>query len=379
MRSSLGQRLTASALAPSRDRLVSCSVLSPNDADDQSFAEGINGPHVEFYPGFPERGLQLGSMGGSAGRQSGDASTLRVELAGSDLRMPVRHLRDLEKAIVFVNRLSLFVEGKAGRWGSSLEYCGTIHDLAQLALVVKKASLMIQDDIDLYRDYTRNPKYRLQTMPVAPAKKDSGEDRMASSGKAGFRVYVHGSEHVFKGHSRFRAFHILSGSVTLSRITMQDMGHTKAPDGGALKVEGCGSKVTVKKCTFIKCQAKNGGAIGVGKEARVILRDLVFLSCSASKNGGAVSNEGYLQFLDSTAFDGRSGRSGGGLANMSGASAEVMKSEFRQCYAREKGAAIINAKSALILLHDNLFELSSTGEGLSGSAAGFFQEEEGKE
>ena len=381
MRSSLGQRLTASALAPSRDRLLACSVLSPNAADDRPFAEGVNGPHLEFYPDFPpvllaDDGSEGG--GGGGGGRDGDASKLRVELTGSEMRMPVRHLRDLEKAIDFVNRLSRCVEGKAERWGTSLEYCGVIHDLAQLALVVRKVSLTIEDDVDLYRDYTRNPKFRFQTMPVAPAK-DAKGNRLVSSGKTKFRVYVHGSEHIFKGHGRFRAFHIVSGSVTLSRITMQDMGHAKAPDGGALKVEGSGSKVTVKKCTFVKCQARNGGAIGVGKEARVLVKDLVFLSCKAGGYGGAIVNEGYLQFLDSTAFDARSGSSGGGLANLPGSSAEVRESEFRQCYARRNAAAIFNSKGALVLLEDNLFELGATGEGLTGSAAAFYQEQEDEE
>ena len=360
------------------------AAISPNKADDEGHPEGINGPHLEHYTSYPASDLEEMSKN-ACGTTSFDAMKMSVSMHGDELRLPVRHLRDLKKAIVFANRLSGFMGGVNGRWGASMEYCGTIHDLEQLSRIVKRVSLMIKDDIEILHDYSRNPEYRIR---LTCAQQEAGDDTLKASeeeeekktksaqdtrnGKRQLRMYIHGSEHVFRGKERFRSFYIESGDVTLSRITMQNNGHAKAPSGGAIKVEGSESKVSITKCTFIKCQARNGGAIHIGVDAQVVCRDIVFLSCSALANGGAIANDGYLRLLASTAFQARCGKLGGGVANMDGASAEIKDSEFRQCFASQKGAGIYNA-NGLILLQDNLYELNSTGQGLSGAAAAFFQ------
>ena len=181
---------------------------------------------------------------------------------------------------------------------------------------------------------------------------------------------IEGKEHVLTGRSRFLAFRIESGWVEIRRMSLLRCGHSKAREGGAIRVSGDGH-VLLKKLTVVECQAKCG-AVYVKKDGHLKVMNCIFLSCTASINGGAIYNNGMCQLIKSTFSSCKAEGRGGAVFNNDGGSCEAKACEFRNCKGEKEGGGFYNSSQALVLLSDNNYEGNRTSS-LSGKAASFCQ------
>ena len=383
----------------------------------------VQGPRLFDYPHAPPTldvptgmGRPIESPFGHGSDVNGDnrqrQSSMGVQkyaptVEGDCLLLPVRNLRDWEKAIVLVNRLSeIIVRGATGP--SQYEYLGLINDLSVLAAVpVNRCVLQLENDLELWKDYSFSPNFRFRlTLPpgkhnnhaasfhsipststsssaassaayTTKTKTKTMKKRLTHGGAASprhLKVTVEGRERVVRGGERFKGMWIESGDVTIRRVTFLNCGHSRADLGGAILVTGPQSSVRLKKVTFLKCAAKDGAGLGIGPDARCRAKGCVFLDCVASRHGGAVANQGFVASTAST-FNKciAKGGNGGAMYNGDVASAEIKRCEFRSCFAEGRGGAMFSHATALSVLQDNNWENNWTRE-LRGRTASFWQD-----
>jgi hypothetical protein len=145
-----------------------------------------------------------------------------------------------------------------------------------------------------------------------------------------------------------RVFHVLSGTVRISGVTIRygavagENGGGVWHAGGNLTLAGMavlsntatisntvgglgggvytsGGTLTVENSLFSANQAANGGGLDLSAGAADV-RSTTFSGNSATNNGGGVLNEGASLTLTNATFSGNSAASGGGLNHASGAS-----------------------------------------------------------
>ena len=277
--------------------------------------------------------------------------------------MSVFHLKDLEKAIQFCNQLSqirtLFLTSTNDfhltelleSIHTSKEYAGEVHQLDVLAKLCPQVVLTFEKDIAIDRNWCAISKVALT--------KD-------------LRVTVDGCNRVLSGRQRFLAFLIESGTIEFRRISIVRCGHSKAQQGGAIRILGDASTVVLRNMTFVNCEG-HSGIIYVDTHAQMKLQGCVFLHCVAAFHGSCVFNKGYSVLSTSTFSHCRSGGLGGAVFNDQVASVDIASCDFRQCFAAMLGGAVFNSSRGLILLADNNWESNET-EVLKGKAGSFYQE-----
>jgi hypothetical protein len=266
--------------------------------------------------------------------------------------MSVFHLKDLEKAVKFCNRFSLVRSQSKTCLAHEkhLEFGGDVHDLSILCKICHKIYITFEKDIHLSREWSNQYKFELI------------DDTY---------VIVDGCNRVMSGQDRFRAFEIMSGTVEIRRLSIVKCGHSKARDGGALRISN-GSHVYLDTLTFVNCSAKRG-TINTDTEAKIELRGCVFLHCNASEHGSCLFNRGYAVLINSTFSHCRTSEGfGGAVFNDRGGSMDIQMCDFRQCHGM-LGGAVFNSSEALILLSDNNWEGNTTNQ-LKGKAASFHQD-----
>ena len=146
-----------------------------------------------------------------------------------------------------------------------------------------------------------------------------------------------------------RALHVVSGSLTLSDLKVQN---GTANPGGALKVD---SNAIINRVAFINNQSPSassdgsGGGIYVANSGSAIISESSFSGNLANYGGGAVasSTSAVFTITDST-FDGNFGGFGGGALYPNGGANSVSNSTFSNNNADTGGAIHSNAASVTV-------------------------------
>ena len=314
-------------------------------------ATNQDGPQLNHYNSNPG----LLRISASTNRSSSFEKKVPRQRHG-ELILPIFHLRDLEKGVQFVNRLSeirsmVLTDSPLSGQNVAMEFGGLIHQLDVLSQSVSKVIMIFEEDIILDREWTNHPKHQFKlTLDLF--------------------VVVEGRERMLTGFKRFLAFRIERGFVEIRRLSIVNCGHLKAREGGAVRVAG-DSHVFLKKITCVGCKAKCG-PIWIAPEGHLKIKSSIFLSCSSLEHGGAVYNQGYTQLQGCTFSKTITNGCGGAVYNAAGGSCQVASCEFRNCVASKSGGAFFNSNGALVLLEDNNYEANRTAT-KSGKAASFEQ------
>ena len=186
-------------------------------------------------------------------------------------------------------------------------------------------------------------------------------------------VCVDGRNRSLFGKQRFLAFRLEAGWVEIKRLTFVKCGHSKAREGGAVRASNVGH-FFLKKCTFVECNAKLGGAIFLGEEANCSIISTIFLNCCATNHGACIFSSGFTKLIKSTFSRCKATRGcGGAVFNNVGGSCEVTNCDFRGNYAQVAGSAFFNSPGSLALLCDNFWEGNSNNKNAPGKTSGFHQ------
>ena len=146
-----------------------------------------------------------------------------------------------------------------------------------------------------------------------------------------------------------RALHVVSGSLTLSNLKVQN---GTANPGGALKVD---SNAIINRVAFVNNQSPSvssdgsGGGIYVANSGSAVISESSFSGNLANYGGGAVasSTSAVFTITDST-FDGNFGGFGGGALYPNGGANIVSNSTFTNNNADTGGAIHSNAASVTV-------------------------------
>ncbi len=161
---------------------------------------------------------------------------------------------------------------------------------------------------------------------------------------------IEGAGFSISGDERFPIFTVDGAPLTINNLTLVD-GRNPRSGGGAVSLLG-GASVVVRDSSFLRNQAKGGGAIALrGRNSQLVVFDSSFVENSAESGGAIEMWSDKLTIRGSSFVDNKAEFSGGAIDIASGESASITNSTFSGNAADYRGGALSVGWTKVTMTH----------------------------
>lgn len=153
---------------------------------------------------------------------------------------------------------------------------------------------------------------------------------------------------------------LTNGTIKNAKATNYASGY----EGGAIRIEGTGSRLTAIGTVFEQCVAYNGGAISLGTNTQATLTSVLLTDHEASAKGGSIFVDSGSQLTcTSCRYEDNIAQSGAGIYISPTAQYEDIGSVFFRNVATQNGGGVYGDRATSLDLENTNFEQNNATEG----------------